>query len=338
MQNGALGRDTARIGIVVIGRNEASNLPQTLTAAVSAGCPLVYVDSASVDDSVAIARGFNIACVELSNGPHSAARARQSGVLRILELEPRVECVQFIDGDCQLHPQWLETAQAITEDASIGAVAGRLWEEDASRSILHAVIASGWELPCGEVDVIGGNCLIRCAALFAVGGWSAEFIAGEELDLSVRLRRGGWRLVRVDAPMCSHKAAISNCRQLWRRELRTGYAYCMLVIRHRKSGPWRWTSRAVGSVCYGGVLPLGGLVALALFPELAFIATALYASLPVRLICQHIRRGEGLQRAVCIALLMTVLKSASAVGVAKCAVDHLIRRRPRLIEYKAAIR
>jgi hypothetical protein len=54
-----------RCGIVVIGRNEGARLGRSLPVAVGSGYPVVYVDSRSSDDSVAVALECGAAVVEL---------------------------------------------------------------------------------------------------------------------------------------------------------------------------------------------------------------------------------------------------------------------------------
>ena len=49
-----------------------------------------------------------------SQKPFTAARARNAGLRRLRELYPQLSYVQFIDGDCELIPGWLEHAYALS--------------------------------------------------------------------------------------------------------------------------------------------------------------------------------------------------------------------------------
>ena len=49
-----------RSGIVIIGRNEGSRLKRCLQSALHAQVPAVYVDSASMDESVKVADSMGI--------------------------------------------------------------------------------------------------------------------------------------------------------------------------------------------------------------------------------------------------------------------------------------
>ena len=68
-----------RVGVVVIGRNEANALSRCLQTALPFAPAVVYADSASTDDSPAIAEGMGVAVVRVTGYPMSAARGRNEG-------------------------------------------------------------------------------------------------------------------------------------------------------------------------------------------------------------------------------------------------------------------
>ena len=117
-----------RIGAVVIGRNEGGRLARCLDSVVHRVLVTVYVDSGSSDGSVALARSRSTEVVELDpSSGFTAARARNEGFQRLLEVRPSLEYVQFIDGDCELLDAWLETAGAeLGRDPDLAAVCGGL--------------------------------------------------------------------------------------------------------------------------------------------------------------------------------------------------------------------
>src|SRR5688572_21080395 len=100
----------AHVGIVVIGRNEGARLARSLASLAGSGCPVVYVDSDSSDNSREIAATSGIEVLKLEK-PLSAARARNAGFERLLEGQSQLRFVQFLDGDCTLQPGWIEAAR-----------------------------------------------------------------------------------------------------------------------------------------------------------------------------------------------------------------------------------
>src|SRR4051794_24966683 len=98
-----------QIGIIVIGRNESPRLGACLQS-IRNGAPataeiveIVYVDSASTDNSVEIARGFgaHVVVLQPASAPSpafTAARARNAGAEALLERFPDVDYLQVLDG------------------------------------------------------------------------------------------------------------------------------------------------------------------------------------------------------------------------------------------------
>src|SRR5205814_1938439 len=114
-ENRGAAMNSVAVGIVVIGRNEGERLRACLTSAIHDVPPraLVYIDSGSSDGSVALAKGMGIAVVELDlSTPFTAARARNAGFEKLMQVEPATEFVQFVDGDCEIAAGWIERAVA----------------------------------------------------------------------------------------------------------------------------------------------------------------------------------------------------------------------------------
>lgn len=120
----------AQIGVVTIGRNEGERLVRCLRSLqdnVPLGSPIVYVDSGSTDGSVAKARDMGIHVVELDMSvPFTMARGRNIGFQYLIENFPQLTYVQFIDGDCELLPNWIEAAVGVLEsNTTLAIVCGR---------------------------------------------------------------------------------------------------------------------------------------------------------------------------------------------------------------------
>ena len=198
------GRDEtsmAQTAIVVIGRNEGERLRRCLTALDDHRGHTVYVDSGSADESVALSRSLGMEVVELDpTRPFTAARARNEGFCRAMQMHSEAEFVQFVDGDCELASHWLDAAErALHDDANLVAVFGWLHERHPEASIYNRLCEVEWSLaPAGLSESCGGNALIRAAAFRAAGGFDAALPAGEEGELCLRLRRANPRPTRYD--------------------------------------------------------------------------------------------------------------------------------------------
>lgn len=226
-------------GAVVIGRNEGDRLRRCLAAVTAQIDKVVYVDSGSTDDSLDFAREIGVVAVALDPAqPFTAARARNSGVEALASTHPEVDFVQFIDGDCELDPDWLGKAlAAMALSLQTAVVCGRRRERRPDLSVYNRLCDIEWNTPVGETDACGGDSLMRLAAFREVGGFAPELIAGEEPDLCHRLRQSGWNVLRIDAEMTLHDAGMTRASQWWARAKRSGYATAEAWRRRGASDP-----------------------------------------------------------------------------------------------------
>ena len=213
-------------GIVVIGRNEGDRLRICLTSVLRQTDRIVYVDSGSSDGSVALADTLHIQTVVLTaDATFTAARARNAGVAKLTALWPDLAFVQFIDGDCELDPDWIATAiAAMTTRSDLAAICGRRRERFPEHSIYNRLCDIEWDAPPGETESCGGDALMRIGAFATAGGFTDHLIAGEEADLCHRFRRHGWHIMRLPAEMTLHDVAMTRVSQWWRRNQRSGHA------------------------------------------------------------------------------------------------------------------
>jgi hypothetical protein len=226
------------IGVVAIGRNEGDRLRLCLASVVGRGYPVVYVDSASTDGSPAAARAMGVEVVDLDmSKPFSAARARNEGFARLLEVAPDVQYVQFVDGDCEVVGTWIGRARIeLEEQPQAAAVCGRRRERFPDVSVYNRLADVEWDTPVGEAKACGGDAMYRVSAFQQVGGFNNTVAAGEEPELCQRLRGEGWKIFRVDAEMTLHDSAILRFGQFWRRSVRNGYGVMDVARRFGKDG------------------------------------------------------------------------------------------------------
>lgn len=216
-----------RVAAVVIGRNEGARLGECLRALLGSSNQIVYVDSSSTDGSPDLARSLGVFTIELDDGsPHTAARGRNAGFKEARSRFPACEYVQFIDGDCIIEPGWPDKAMAFLESNPRAAVVcGRRAEAHPDASLYNRLIDEEWDTPIGKAEYSGGDSLVRAIAFEQIGGFRPELKAGEEPEMTTRLRAAGWDIWRIDAPMTVHDANILHFRQWWTRSVRGGFGY-----------------------------------------------------------------------------------------------------------------
>ena len=223
-----------QVGLVAIGRNEGDRLRKCIESVVGRVSKVVYVDSGSTDSSVEMARSFGVVVVELDmTYPFTAARARNEGFRRLRKEAPELNYVQFVDGDCEVVPGWLEKAvRFLDESSGVAVVCGRRRERFPDRSVYNMLCDMEWDTPVGAARYCGGDAMMRADALEGIGGYREDLIAGEEPELCVRLRATDWKIWRLGEEMTLHDAAMTRIGQWWKRNKRAGYAYAQGAYLH----------------------------------------------------------------------------------------------------------
>lgn len=332
-----------KVAVVIIGRNEGERLKRCLQS-VRLIEPRVYVDSGSSDGSVHTARAAGCHVVTLAEPPSfTAARARNAGITRVLQIDPSIEFIQMIDGDCELQPGWLDAARAILDkDHGVGLVFGRRRERFPHRSVYNALCDDEWNSPVGESPGCGGDALFRVTALSACGYYNAAMIAGEDSELSYRMRKEGWRLLRIATEMTIHDADILTFRQWWKRIKRSGHGYAEMARLHPDATWPNWPRSVKSILVWGAGAPavLVSAIALAMSVNKAawLIVAAIVAVWTLRVVQltlrQH-RNGLTLKIAIASGVLLMVGKLPQFLGVVNYQNNRLRGRSSRLIEYKA---
>ncbi|MBC7482259.1 MAG: glycosyltransferase [Rhizobacter sp.] len=321
------------LGVVAIGRNEGARLRACLASVIAgAGCT-VYVDSGSTDGSAELARSMGAVVVDLDmRQPFTAARARNVGFEMLLSTLPGVQFVQFVDGDCEVRPDWFVQARSFLDaNPQVAAVCGRRRERFPERSVYNLLCDLEWNTPIGDTRACGGDVLMRAAALRQVGGYRADLIAGEEPELCIRLRGAGWRVWRADLEMTLHDAGMTRIGQWWKRTTRTGFAFAEGAHLHGASPERHWVRESRSAWLWGLGLPITIIGAATLFSPWWWLVAALY---PLQVLRLFLRGSGPVKARAWRAVFLVLSKFAEAYGQATFVARRWSGGPAKLIEYK----
>ena len=325
------------LGLVIIGRNEGKRLRQCFLSVLDRVDNVVYVDSGSTDGSIEMAHSLGINVIELDlKIPFTAARARNEGFTYLVKINPELKFVQFVDGDCQVAPQWLESALLELKTLpEVAVICGRRREVHPQRSIYNRLCDIEWNTTIGETGACGGDAMMRVTAFQQVGGFNPSLIAGEEPELCVRLRQQGWKVLRIQAEMTLHDAQMMKFSQWWNRTLRSGHAYAEGSWLHGKSPEQHWVRESNSIWFWGIILPFLAISMIVFTRGFSLILLGLYPLLVYRI---YSRKKQSLnsQDAFIYALFCAIGKFAQTRGQIMFHISRLLRKRNRLIEYKTS--
>ena len=256
------------ISVVVIGLNVAPFLEDCLHALKKSRYPqdkleIIYADSGSTDGSQLIASRFDgVKLVEMKTGSPSAAKGRNLGA----EVATH-DIIQFVDADSYLHPDWLGQAVKMLNE-NVAAVAGTLRERFPTKNIFHQMADLEWNLRVGprgwttshvEAKTFGGNVMMQAEVFRTLRGYDEKLRAGEDPDMSYRLRQLGKKILRLNVEMASHDINIDTLGKFLKRTKRSGYAYTQLAWRYIAT-PERYMANRVMRILVSGSTPLGLLI------------------------------------------------------------------------------
>ncbi len=278
------------IDIVVIGINVERYLNDCIASIRAADYPqelinIIYVDGGSRDRSPDIGQKAGICVIRLDHPHPTPGRGRNAGMLGAT-----APFIQFLDADTILHPDWLKTALACF-DETIVAVCGKRSERRPDLNLYHRIASVEWFYEQGPCRYFGGDFLARRQPLTAIGGFDDLLVAGEEPDLSCRLRQQGWVIWRTTADMTLHELNMTRFAQYWKRAFRSGHAYAQICLRYLRTTEKLWL-REFFRISAAVLLPLliigvGGLLG---HPAMALITAGIVVLRPMARIPATMRR------------------------------------------------
>jgi GT2 family glycosyltransferase len=324
---------TIKIGFVVIGRNEGHRLLDCLNSIGKLTSAIVYVDSASTDDSVQEALALNVHVVELDmSTKFTAARARNAGFERLIREHSDLSYVHFVDGDCIVNEAWVEYALTFLEHhPHVAVVCGRRRERYPEASPYNRLCDIEWNTPIGKAKACGGDAIMRVSVFQQVRGFNENLIAGEEPELCIRIRQLGHDVWRLDHDMTLHDAAIFKLSQWWKRTMRAGYAYAEGSHLHGAAPEYHWVKESRRAWIWGGLIPLVLLVLTVAQSYWALSVLLLLMVQYLRLVLQNQSKGKF---SIAYAFFLMIGKVAEMCGQLKYLWHRSFNLKSVLIEYK----
>lgn len=223
------------VSFIIIGRNEGWRLKLCLKSTVKAikecglQAEIIYVDSQSTDDSLNVAKHFDLVKCFLITGTYNAAIARNIGVK-----EAQGQSLIFLDGDMEINPDFLnlilDKNGELKHDFVSGNFMNYYYDNDGVflRKDFYRKIYV-------EKDTIqyttGGLFAIKREHWENVGGMRNKYKKGQDLDLGYRLAKNGIPLLRKKELMANHHTIdYKDEKRLWRSVFDGSQVYPRVIL------------------------------------------------------------------------------------------------------------
>lgn len=189
---------------------------QRALSEVAVSAEIVVADALSADatGAIAMARGARVVTLRDMHD-----RGCGSG-MQLGYQASRGELVMFMDADMELEPGFLGTAiEALARNERLAGVAGQLIDTADNNWFDRKRIQDGRASSDCLVRSLGGGGLYRRSAIEVCGGYAGNrnLKAFEEAELGLRLRNGGWQLLRLAVPGVRHTGYTESSLGLIRR-------------------------------------------------------------------------------------------------------------------------
>lgn len=189
------------ISIIVVGKNEEKNLDRLCLSlkciADQWDCETIFVDSASKDSSVEVAKKLFDKVIVLLDSPHlNASAGRNIGVTVATG-----RWALFLDGDMEVIPGCVAKLKEffVNQSDDCGYVGNYIHQYSNGTTIKWKPTVDKF----GMVTQFGGAVLLPIAAL-QKENWDPRLYSNEEIDLYTRLRSHGYKIYNLNVDFINH--------------------------------------------------------------------------------------------------------------------------------------
>jgi glycosyltransferase involved in cell wall biosynthesis len=212
------GHGRVNVSFIVPVRNDAGRLKTCLAAIALShdsrtAIEVIVADNGSTDDSRDVAAAEGARVLSLPGLRVAALRNRAAAAAA-------GDFLAFVDADHEIVPTWVASAVDVLAVERVGAV-GALYSAPVAGSWVQRMYGALRGRTSGRHDVVwlgSGNLVVRRNAFEAIGGFDASLEACEDVDLCLRLRAAGWRVVADERLKSVHLGDPATLSTLFRAE------------------------------------------------------------------------------------------------------------------------
>jgi cellulose synthase/poly-beta-1,6-N-acetylglucosamine synthase-like glycosyltransferase len=241
-----------KVSIVIPVKNEERTIRNTIQSILELDYPdyeVILVDAGSEDQTASIAKQIrgnphplhkNLKIIQ--TGFSTPAHGRNIGIRN-----SSGEILAFVDGDCYVTKDWLKKAIPMLRQENVGGIGGPVISSSRGKYLSRALlnIFSTFFASAGstlfsrhrkqkEVENIPtGNSIYHRKALEEIGLFDKDLRFCEDVDLSYRVKRAGYRLIYSPDVVTEHDWKVQSLRSLFGYMVRYGIGRGVAGKKHR---------------------------------------------------------------------------------------------------------
>jgi len=195
--------------LIMLNYNGKHHLEYSVPSVMKTDYPhytFIIVDNASNDNSIDFVKN-NFPSIELiPNSKNKGwAGGNNDGIKHAMG--EGAKYVALINNDILVHPDWIKNAVSIAEqNPDIGAIGFSAFSPQREKEKFEEAIRKPPVLSFQETDFVTGWALFLRAEVIKYLGFIDEkyFSFGEEADFEIRLKIAGYRIIKLNTPLCHY--------------------------------------------------------------------------------------------------------------------------------------
>ncbi|MFV0300473.1 MAG: glycosyltransferase family 2 protein [Paracoccus sp. (in: a-proteobacteria)] len=220
--------------VALVGHNEGETIVHCIVSLEEQSCPpaeIIVVSDGSTDDMPSKLLALQ-AAGRISVFHRLDLRGGRSSASNLAFASASHDLVVSVDTDTTFDRHAMRNALYRLEDPQVGAVSGNVMARNAGKSLLADIQNMEYRITIGagrsgldminQVSLVSGAfAAFRASALRRVSGMDP--VSGEDLDITLRLRRAGYRIAFARNAICRTEVpttmrALINQRFRWERD------------------------------------------------------------------------------------------------------------------------
>ncbi|MGE5431597.1 MAG: glycosyltransferase family 2 protein [Syntrophomonadaceae bacterium] len=223
------------ISFIIIGRNEGIKLKRCIESILTAvtvnrltDSEIIYVDSASTDDSIERVKCYNRVRAFKITGKANPAVARNVGAK-----EAHGDVLFFIDGDMEIRADFIPCVYNENYGLKFNFVSGEIidYYYDMNGRYLYSELRYKIKKDRNDEVTTGGLFLIKKNLWEKAGGMRSKYRVSEDYDFGLRLAKAEVKLFRkCTVAAVHHTVNYKNRKRMWARILNGDEFYLRGVL------------------------------------------------------------------------------------------------------------
>jgi glycosyltransferase involved in cell wall biosynthesis len=205
------------VSVVIPAYNEELYIEQTLQSILHSDYPeksleIIVVDNGSQDNTIKIAKNYCKKVLSLDEG--NVGAVRNYGVKN-----SESDIIIFLDADCLVDKKWIQRGVNLLLKNKDTAFGGPYKTRENANWVERLWLLENPKYPRVQPDLLGGCIFIYRDQFYSVNGFDEKMTAGEDSDLSDKLRNKNFKVKIESSISVVHLGNPKSLKEFFKRQV-----------------------------------------------------------------------------------------------------------------------